>query len=62
RFQFALSGGAPLAREVAEFFWGAGVPIYEGYGLSETSPVLSVNVPSATKLGTVGRPIENVEV
>jgi long-chain acyl-CoA synthetase len=62
RFRYALSGGAPLGRDVAEFFWGAGVPIYEGYGLSETSPVISVNVPGAVKLGTVGRPIPRVEV
>ncbi|RPH57742.1 long-chain fatty acid--CoA ligase [bacterium] len=62
RFLFALSGGAPLARDVAEFFWGAGIPIYEGYGLSETSPVISVNTPKAVKMGTVGRPIPGVEV
>src|SRR6202035_3026876 len=43
RFQYALSGGAPLSRDVAEFFWGIGVPIYEGYGLSEASPVISCN-------------------
>ncbi|HTQ79413.1 MAG TPA: long-chain fatty acid--CoA ligase, partial [Thermoanaerobaculia bacterium] len=62
RFQFAVSGGAPLARDVAEFFWGAGVPIYEGYGLSETSPVISVNTPEAVKLGTVGRAVAGVTV
>ena len=62
RFRYAVSGGAPLARDVAEFFWGAGIPIYEGYGLSETSPVISVNTPQAVKLGTVGKPVEGVEV
>jgi long-chain acyl-CoA synthetase len=62
RFVFALSGGAPLSREVAEFFWGAGIAIYEGYGLSETSPVISVNTPTAVKLGTVGRPIPGCTV
>jgi long-chain acyl-CoA synthetase len=62
RFQFAVSGGAPLSKELAEFFWGAGVTIYEGYGLTETSPVISVNGPRAWKLGTVGRPVPGVEV
>ncbi len=62
RFQFALSGGAPLARDLAEFFWGAGIEIYEGYGLSETSPVLCVNGPDAVKLGTVGPAIPGVEL
>jgi long-chain acyl-CoA synthetase len=62
RFVFAVSGGAPLSRDLAEFFWGAGVPIYEGYGLSETSPVISVNGRDAVKMGTVGKPIEGVEV
>ncbi|HKI03040.1 MAG TPA: long-chain fatty acid--CoA ligase [Thermoanaerobaculia bacterium] len=62
RFQFAISGGAPLARDLAEFFWGAGVPIFEGYGLSETSPVISVNTKQAVKLGTVGKPIPGVQV
>jgi long-chain acyl-CoA synthetase len=62
RFVFAISGGAPLGRDVAEFFWGAGVPIYEGYGLSETSPVISVNHRTAVKLGTVGQVIPDVEV
>ena len=62
RFVMALSGGAPLSRDVAEFFWGAGVPIYEGYGLSETSPVLTVNTPNAVKMGTVGRALPGVEI
>jgi long-chain acyl-CoA synthetase len=62
RFQFAVSGGAPLSKELAEFFWGAGVTIYEGYGLTETSPVIAVNGPGAWRLGTVGRPVPGVEV
>jgi long-chain acyl-CoA synthetase len=62
RFQFAVSGGAPLSRELAEFFIGAGVQIYEGYGLTETSPVISVNAPGAWRLGSVGQPIPQAEV
>jgi long-chain acyl-CoA synthetase len=62
RFGMAVSGGAPLGRDVAEFFWGAGVPIYEGYGLTETSPVLTVNSHPEVKLGTVGKPIPGVDV
>jgi long-chain acyl-CoA synthetase len=62
RFEFAISGGAPLAPDVAEFFWGAGIEIYEGYGLSETSPVLTVNSPGKARLGSVGQAIPGVEL
>jgi long-chain acyl-CoA synthetase len=62
RFEFAMSGGAPLGRDLAEFFWGVGIEIYEGYGLSETSPVLTVNKKNGVKLGTVGPAISGVEL
>jgi len=62
RFRAFISGGGPLSRELAEFFWAVGVPVYQGYGLTETSPVVSANYPGANKVGTVGQPIEHVNV
>ncbi len=57
-----ISGGAPLGRDLAEWFACVGIRIHEGYGLTETSPVIAVNTPKAHKLGTVGKPLPNVEV
>src|ERR1700683_4903849 len=57
-----ISGGAPLGQELAEWYADIGIPIHEGYGLTETSPVIAVNTPQAHRLGTVGKPLPNVEV
>ena len=57
-----VSGGAPLAPEIAEFFWAIGVAVYQGYGLTETSPVVSSNTPEANRVGSVGRPIPHEQV
>ncbi|MGZ8851111.1 MAG: AMP-dependent synthetase/ligase, partial [Thermoanaerobaculia bacterium] len=62
RVELVISGGAPLSADLAAFFIGAGVEIYEGYGLTETSPVISVNLPDHRKIGTVGQVIPGVEV
>lgn len=56
-----LSGGAPLSKNLAQFFWAIGIPIYQGYGLTETSPVLTSTYPQ-NRIGSSGRPIPNVQI
>ncbi|REJ81486.1 MAG: long-chain fatty acid--CoA ligase [Acidobacteria bacterium] len=62
RLRFAISGGAPLGDEVAQFFDAVGLQLYQGYGLTETSPVLTVNSPGAKRRGAVGRAVPGVEL
>jgi long-chain acyl-CoA synthetase len=61
RLRLVMSGGAPLSKALGEFFWAVGIPIYQGYGLTETSPVLTSNYPK-NRIGSSGRPITNVQI
>ncbi|RAO05208.1 AMP-dependent synthetase/ligase [Micromonospora noduli] len=62
RCRDAISGGAPLGARLGHFFRGIGVTVLEGYGLTETSPAAAANLPSGTRMGTVGRPLPGVTV
>jgi long-chain acyl-CoA synthetase len=62
RMRLFISGGAALPEELGLIFYGAGLPIVQGYGLTETSPVITVSAPGDNRIGTVGRPIRHVEV
>jgi long-chain acyl-CoA synthetase len=62
RLRYAFSGGAAISKEVAEFIDDLGITVYEGYGLSETSPIATMNYPGARKIGSVGKPIPGVKI
>ena len=62
RIRLFISGGAALEKEIAEFFWAAGLPVYEGYGLTETSPVITLNGPGSVRVGSVGTVVGDQEV
>ena len=62
RLRYSISGGAPLARDVAEFFFAADIPVYEGYGLTETTSGIAANAPAAFRFGTVGKLLPGTKV
>ena len=61
RVAMFLSGGAPLGLDTAQWFASAGIAVYEGYGLTETSPVIGINSPASHRMGSTGKPLPNVE-
>jgi long-chain acyl-CoA synthetase len=62
RMRQAVTGAAPIAQEILEFFYACGVPVMEGYGMTETSTVATVNTPDEFRFGSVGKPLPGVEV
>ena len=62
RLRFFISGGAPLDKTINEFLWIIGIPTFEGYGLTETSPAVTLNSPQFTRFGSVGKTLEFTEV
>jgi long-chain acyl-CoA synthetase len=61
RLREAVTGAAPIAKEILEFFWASGVPVMEGYGMTETSTAATTSTPENHKFGTVGKPLPGVE-
>ncbi|HEX8084598.1 MAG TPA: AMP-binding protein [Solirubrobacteraceae bacterium] len=62
RLREAVTGAAPIAKEILEFFWGCGIPVLEGYGMTETSTAATTSTPEAHKFGTVGKALPGVEI
>ena len=62
RIKFAVSGAAPIAPEILEFFFAAGVPVFEGWGMTETTSIGTLNLPGAYRFGTIGRPVAGADV
>lgn len=62
RVRYFVSGGAPLGMDTAKWFADAGIPVWEGYGLTETSPVIALNTPNHQRMGAVGKPLANIEL